>query len=91
MSRTKYQAARMSFHIQDARKMGRELKGPSLVLLALAPFSSRLECENSLWLDTSFGSYRNACYAGKSKEAFINIIRSWYLRKGIRQHDKARQ
>ena len=39
---------------------------PSLVLFALAPFSARPECENSFSRpDISFGSYGNACYAGK--------------------------
>ena len=66
-SRTKYRDARRSFRIRDARKMGREQNvPPSLVLFALAPFSSRPKCENSFSRpDISFGSYGNACYARK--------------------------
>ena len=47
---------------------------PSLVLFALAPFSARPECENSFSRpDTSFGSYGNACYAGKSEAMIMSV------------------
>ena len=49
---------------------------PSLILFALAPFSARPECENFFSRpDISFGSYENACYAGKNKWACSQATR----------------
>ena len=51
----------------------------SLVLFALAPFSASPECENSFSRpDTSFGSYGNACYAGKNSFNIFNVFKDRY-------------
>ena len=61
---------------------------PSLVLFALAPFSASPECENSFSRpDTSFGSYGNACYAGKSFDQWQFLYYAYGHQKlGKRDH-----
>ena len=85
----KYRAARRSFRVREARKMGREQKGrgkgggggallspshPPPSSFLLSPHFPRFPNTKtpSRGPILKFGSYGNACYAGKARETMVS-------------------